>query len=112
MNALTLFLLLFAQPASSERVLEVARMTIKSAGSCFLITVDQAGQPQARLMNQFDPEADMTVWMGTNRNTRKVGQIRRNARVTMACYDQKGAGYVTLLGRARVVEDLEQRKQR
>ena len=112
MNVLTLFFLLLPQPVPAERVLEVARATIKASGFCFLITVDQESQAQARLMDPFTPEDDMTVWMGTNRHTRKVQQIHRNARVTLACSDQKGQGYVTLLGRARVVEDLEERKKR
>ena len=72
MNVLTLFFLLLPQPAPAERVMVAARATIKASGFCFLITVDSDGQPQARLMDPFTPEDDMTVWMGTNRNTRKV----------------------------------------
>lgn len=112
MNVLALILLLSAQPLDADRAMSAARATMKAAGYCFLITVDSDSVAQARLMNQFDPEEDMTIWMGTNRHTRKIEQIRKNDRVTMACSDLKGGGYVTLLGRARIVEDLEQRKKR
>jgi len=111
MNVLVLFYLLAAAPQPG-RVLDAARDTMKSARFCFLITVDQQRQAQARILNPFDPEPDMKVWLGTNRNTRKVAQIRRNPRVTLAYWDSAGMGYVTMLGRARLVENLEERKKR
>lgn len=112
MNVLLLFSVLLAAAPQTDRVLDAARATMKSAQSCFLITVDDQRQAQARILNPFDPEPDMKVWMATNRNTRKVGQIRRNPRVTLAYWDQAGAGYVTIIGRARLVEDLAERKKR
>lgn len=103
-----------AAPAEkgAQEVLEAAKATMKAARFCFLITLDAAGQPQARLVGPFDPEPEMTVWMGTNRTTRKVGQIRRNPRVTLAYYDAQGSGYVTLIGKARLVESREKRRRR
>ncbi len=97
--------------AQDTAVLDAARATIAAAKFCFLITVE-SGQPQARLVNPFDPEADMTVWMGTNRKTRKVEQIRKNSRVTLAYPDIPGMGYVTLVGRARLVHSIEERRRR
>jgi len=72
---------------------------------CFLITLDPAGLPQARLMEPFPPEPDLTVWMGTNPKTRKVQAIRRDARVTLAYPSPNSDGYLTLTGHARLVED-------
>src|SRR5258706_3843570 len=111
MNVLVLFFLLAAAPQSG-RVLDAARATMKAAQFCFLITVDDQRQPQARILNPFDPEPDMKVWLGTNRNTRKVGQIRKNPRVTLAYWDAAGNGYVTMLGRARLVDSMEEPKKR
>lgn len=108
-----LWLLLVVSTASSqESVLDAARATIKAARFCFLITLDPSGQPQARLVNPFDPEPDMTIWMGTNRKTRKVEQIRKNPRVTLAYPDIPGGGYVTMIGKARLVDSLEERRRR
>lgn len=112
MSVLLLFAVLLAATPQPDRVLEAARATMKSAQSCFLITVDDQKQAQARILNPFDPDADMKVWMATNRTTRKVGQIRKNPRVTLAYWDQTGRGYVTMLGRARLVESVAERKKR
>jgi general stress protein 26 len=111
MSMLWLFFLLFAPP-QVDATLEAARATMKASGFCFLITVDDQGQPQARILSPFDPEPDMKVWLGTNRNTRKVAQIRKNPRVTLAYFDRPSLGYVTLLGKARLVDGLEERKKR
>lgn len=98
--------------APQDRALEVARATMKAAAYCFLVTLDESGQPQARLMDPFDPEPDMTVWMATKPGTRKVRQIRRDPRATLAYYDAEGVGYVTLIGSARLVDDVEERRKR
>ena len=114
MSSKWVWLLLLSSIASAQdaRVLDAARSTIAAARFCFLITLDSSGQPQARLMNPFDPEPDMTIWMGTNRKTRKVEQIRKNPRVTLAYPDIPGSGYVTLIGKARLVDSLEERRRR
>ncbi len=101
-----------AQTTESGRVLEAARETMSAARYCFLVTLDEAGQPQARLMDPFEPGTDLTVWLATNPKTRKVDQIRRDPRVTLAYSDAQGHGYVALIGRARLVEDLSERRRR
>jgi general stress protein 26 len=84
---------------------------MKAASNCFLITLDDSGQPQARLMAPFDPDSAMNVWLATNRKTRKVEQIRQNPRVTLAYHDAAGPGYVTLIGKARLVDDLAEHRK-
>ena len=101
-----------AQEVGADRITAAARETVEAAKYCFLITVDAAGEPQARLMEPLAPEADLTVWMGTKPDSRKVAQIRKNPRASLACYHAKGPDYVTLIGRARIVEDLAERRRR
>ncbi len=96
---------------SETRVLEAAREVMKTARYCFLVTLDEAGKMHARVMDPFLPTDDMTVWMGTNANTRKVSQIRKDPRATLAYYDATTMGYVTLVGTARMVDDLEARRE-
>lgn len=96
---------------SEAKVLEAARETMEAARYCFLITVDDTGQPQARVMDPFLPDDDMTVWMGTNVHTRKVRQIRDDSRATLAYYDATSMGYVTLVGAALMVDDPEERRK-
>jgi general stress protein 26 len=42
----------------------------------------------------------------TDRRTRKVGEIARRGRMTLVYYHQAGGAYVTLVGRARIIEDV------
>jgi general stress protein 26 len=120
-SSLAAILALLALPATSpaqdatietDQVLQVARETIVAAGYCFLITLDDSGHPQARVMDPFEPEQDMTVWMATDASTRKVRQIEADPRATLACYDAAAAAYVSMIGRARLVDDLDERERR
>lgn len=95
-----------------DRALEAARTTMDASRYCFLVTLDESGQPQARLMDPFPVEADMTVWMATRSTTRKVRQLRRDFRATLAYYDSQRESYVTLIGEARLVSDMEERRRR
>jgi general stress protein 26 len=63
-------------------------------------------------MDPFPPESDMTIWMGTNRKTRKVADIERDSRVTLYYYSPDASGYVTVTGRARLVDDAEEKAAR
>jgi general stress protein 26 len=98
--------------ASADSLIQFAREEMAEARYCFLITLDDLGQPQARLMDTFEPEADMTVWMATAVNTRKVRQLQHDPRATLAYHTGRGDGYVTLIGRVRLVDDAEERRQR
>jgi general stress protein 26 len=63
-------------------------------------------------MDPFPPDSDMTIWMGTNRKTRKVTDIERDSRVTLYFYSSDAVGYVTVTGRARLVDDVEEKAMR
>ncbi len=91
---------------------EVARRIMRSAEYCALVTVDANGQPRARTVNPFPVEDDMVVWVATRPVTRKVEQIRANPRVTLYYFDAERLEYVTLMGRARLVDDLEEKRRR
>jgi general stress protein 26 len=54
----------------------------------------------------------MTVWIGTNRRTRKVEDIRNDPRVTLYYFDAEAARYVSLMGRARIVDDPAEKQRR
>ncbi len=97
-------------PAES-RMIEAAKAVMNAAKYCFLITLDESGHPQARLMEPFAPDASLTVWMGTKPGSRKVAQIRRNARATLAYYDPGGPNYVTAIGMARVVDSAGEKRR-
>lgn len=96
----------------AERAVAAARRMMTEVGFCALITVDAEGVPQARTMDPFPPEPDLTVWLGTRRGTRKLGQLAAEPRATLYYFDPQGPGYVTLIGRLTEVDDPAERERR
>jgi hypothetical protein len=72
-----------AQPARAA-VIAAAIDIVQKARYCTFITIDQQGQPQARIVDPLAPDAGFTVWIATNPLTRKVEQVRSNPRVTLS----------------------------
>lgn len=96
-------------PVERDQVIATARAVMNAQKYCALITLDEAGRPQARTMSPFPPEADMSVWMATNTRSRKIEQIRKDPRVTLYYADHaKAAGYVCLTGKAVLVDDMKE----
>jgi general stress protein 26 len=92
-----------------NRILAAATDLMQAARYCTFVTLDEEGQPRARVVDPFPPEPDMTVWLATRASTRKVAQIRKNPRATLLCFDPGRKGYVTLLGTATPVEDAAEK---
>jgi general stress protein 26 len=92
-------------PRAPQRsdIIKSAREVMQKARYCALITIGDGGQPQARVVDPILPDTDLSVWIATNPLTRKVGQIRKDPRVTLFYFDPSGPGYVTLLGTAELV---------
>jgi general stress protein 26 len=101
-------------PPDRDAILAAARTIMQAARYCAVITVDADGRPQARAIDAFAPEPDMSVWFATNPKSRKVAQIERDPRVTLYYFDSSDpdAGYVTLFGRARLVNDEAEKARR
>lgn len=117
--AAVLFLLIFTLPAfaqqptfSRDALISAAREIMTTARYCALITRDSAGRTNARAMDPFAPETDLTVWFGTNSRSRKVREIRRNPRVTLYYFNRENQEYVVLTGIARLVSDPTEKVKR
>ena len=93
-------------------VLKAAREVMLKARYCDLVTIGPAGQPHARPVDPFAPEDGLTVWIATNPASRKVREIRDDARVTLMYLDPAGDGYVTLIGKATLVNDPVEKARR
>ena len=104
---LLLLVLPMSNRADDREVLELARATIERVRYPALITADADGQPRARTVDAFKPDEDFVVWIATRPNTRKVDQIRGNNRVTLYYFDAERRNYVTIMGKARIVDDNE-----
>ena len=96
-----------------EQLLVAAREIMEAQTYCALITVSESGRPEVRTMNPFPPEQDMTVWFATNTRSLKVRQLRADPRVTLYYANHATAtGYVSLTGRAVLVEDMAEIQKR
>lgn len=100
-----------AAPARA-RVLQAARDVMQKARYCTLVTLGEDGHPQARVVDPFPLEGDRDVWIATNPVTRRVAEIRKDARVSLLYFDPSGPGYVTLVGRAEIVEAATEKAKR
>ena len=96
---------------SAELLLETAKSSIRSAEYCIFITLGEKGEANARLVQPFEPEPDMTIWFGTWSKSRKVREIQRDNRVTLAFHDREGTAYVTLLGSAQIESDTDLKRK-
>ena len=90
-----------------SELLKAAREIIADAGPCALITLNEEGSPRARAMDPFPPEKDFTIWFGTNKNSRKVKQIKMDPRVNLYYMENDNSSYVTIFGKAELVDDPE-----
>ena len=90
---------------SRDSLLTAARMVIDSTPYCSVITMDERGLPRVRVMDPFPPEPDMTIWLGTKRDSRKVADIRRNPTIALCYLMPNGMGYVSVYGKAELVDD-------
>jgi len=57
---------------ASDSLLNAALDIIEVTRYCALITTGSEGEIHVRTMDPFLPERDMTIWFGTNKNSRKV----------------------------------------
>jgi general stress protein 26 len=105
-----------AAPAAAAtdraRVVAAARDVMQKARFCTMVTLGRDGHPQARVVDPFAPEGELTVWIATRPVTRKVREIERDGRVTLLYFDASAQAYVTVLGRADIVRDRAEKARR
>ena len=94
-----------ADAARASRIAAVARQVIDAAKFATFVTLDETGRPRSRTVQPQAPDSVFTVWFATNPRTRKVIDIGHDGRVVLHYFDPALAGYVSLVGRARVVRD-------
>lgn len=97
---------------SNDKLVSVAREIMNSVSTCALITLDDEGRARVRAMDPFSPEDDLIVWFGTNINSRKVDQIKKDPRVTLYYLDADATGYVMIYGIAELVDDQKEKEKR
>ena len=98
--------------SSNTKLISAAREIMHAAGTCALITLNEKDIPVVRAMSPFLPESDFTVWFGTNPESRKVNEIKKNPNVTLYYLDSDASGYVMIHGLAQLVDDPKQKEMR
>jgi general stress protein 26 len=91
-----------------DRLLAAARNTIAEVPYCWVVTPAEAGGANARVVKAFPAAAGdepMTCWFLTRRISRKSAEIAHAGRVTLAYQHDSGRAYVTVSGRAELVDD-------
>ena len=100
------------EPPSRETLLAAAEEIMEAARYCGLVTFDESGNTSVRMMDPFPPDEDWSIWMGTNRGTRKVREVEGDPRVTLYYHSPEHVGYVAVYGTARLVDDTEEKASR
>ncbi|HEY5724630.1 MAG TPA: pyridoxamine 5'-phosphate oxidase family protein [Methylomirabilota bacterium] len=91
-------------------LLAIARDTVAKVPFCFAITAAENGDANARVIQPGKLREDWSVGFMTNRRCRKVLEMERTGRLTLAYeYDPEKA-YVTLLGRPIVIDDVARKR--
>ena len=96
-----------AQTPSRAELLGIAREVVEGAAFVSLATLDDEGYPAVRAMDPLPPDDDWVVRLATNPDSRKVEQLRARPRVALHYLADDVPAYVTLIGRARLVDDPE-----
>ena len=91
---------------SADNLLCLARETVNAVPTCLAVTIDGNGDANARAINTSKLTDEWTVRFMTDRRTRKFGEIVRTGCMTLVYYHQAGSAYVTLAGRARIIDDV------
>ena len=90
----------------TSNLLQIARDVIAKVPMCFAITVDQNGEANARIVQTSKLTGEWTVRFMTDRRSRKVEEIERSGRMTLAYQLDAEGSYVTLVGRATIIDDV------
>jgi general stress protein 26 len=98
-------------PQERERAQVAAFEVMQAARFATLVTLGGDGHPQGRIVDPL-VAGDRTIWVATNPLSRKVGEIRRDPRVTLVFFNAGANEYVTVRGRARAVTDARTRAVR
>ena len=92
-----------------SKIYRVAREIIGSSKFCVLISTGVDGYPNARMMEYFQPDEKWTIRMGTNRNSRKVKEIKKDNKISLYYESSDGDGYLLLKGEGSIVEDSDEK---
>lgn len=100
-----------AEKSEIETVLGVAKQIMTAAGCASLITIDESGLPSSRPVRTFPSDDEFTkITIPTDQNSRKTHHVRSNSNVVLSYIDTSTRGYVTVIGKAVLIDDVEDKR--
>ena len=90
------------------RLLAAARAAVTEVPYCWVITAADGGNAHARVVKAFSNQTGedwWTRWFLTRRLARKTTEIRNAGYVTLAFQHDSGKAYVSLAGRAELIDE-------
>ncbi len=84
---------------------------IKDAHSALLVSITEEGSLDSRPMGCLQSEFDGTLWFLTFHHSGKVAEIKKDSRVLVSYVKASKYEYVTISGRACLVEDRSKIKE-
>ena len=95
----------FTKEEIIERVSEAIRPCTGT-----LITMGRHGTPHARVLEDHNPYEGFEFWFATHARTRKIGEIEAHPEVCVVYQPPSVAGYICIMGTARIRRDEEARR--
>jgi general stress protein 26 len=93
---------------ATDLLLQIAREIVSKVPTCLAITVDQDGHANARVVQTSQLSEDWTLHFMTDQRSRKIEEIERSGKMTLAYYQVTPENqYVALVGRATVNDNIE-----
>jgi general stress protein 26 len=97
-----------SHPTDLDRLLAAARETMAKVHDCWLTTPAADGGINARVVAPIpglSGDDEWTIWLATNGSSRKAHEIRRAGQVTLGYQHHPDRAYVSLQGRAALIEE-------
>lgn len=98
-------------PTSHEEGVKKLASLIKKTKICMMTTLDDEGRLHSRPMAVQQMEFDGDLWFFTGKGTAKAHEIERDSHVNVSFINDDAHEYVSVSGRARLVQDREKAKE-
>jgi len=94
----------------ADKLLQIARGIVDKVAMPLAVTIGTEGEANARVVQTSKLSDDWSVRFMTDRRSRKAEEIERSGRMTLAYQCVTENSYVSLVGRAKIVDDIEVKK--
>jgi general stress protein 26 len=98
-------------PQTKTEIIELIKSKISGTHIATFITINSNGVPQARPMATQEIDSEGVVTFMTSKNSTKINEIKNSPQITLSYTAGNDITFVSLSGRAKIVEDREKIKE-